>query len=149
LVVLAIVALMYLGTHPVEKILSGYKARDFTPAQRVLTQFRVVIFYITLLIFPHPSRLNLDHDFPISNSLIDPVTTILSIGVIVGLMGLAIYKGKKERLLSFCILWFLANLVIESSVIGLEIIFEHRMYLPFMLLSLMAVTLAYRYIKLS
>ncbi len=105
------------------------------------------IFYITLLIFPHPSRLNLDHDFSISHSLVDPVTTMLSIGAIVGLIGLAIYMAKKERLLSFCILWFLGNLVIESSVIGLEIIFEHRTYLPSMLLGLMGVTLAYRHIR--
>jgi Flp pilus assembly protein TadD len=144
---LAIVALMYLGVHPLEKILMGYENRDFTLTQRMLTEFRVVIYYITLLIFPHPSRLNLDHDFPISHSLIDPITTMLSIGAIGGLVGLAIYMTKKDRLLSFSILWFLGNLVIESSVIGLEIMFEHRTYLPSMFVILMAVTLGYRYIK--
>jgi tetratricopeptide (TPR) repeat protein len=144
---LAAVALVYLGADPVERVLSSYAARDFTLTQRVLTQFRVVIFYLSLLLFPHPSRLNLDHDFFLSQSLLNPVTTILSIGAIVGLVVLAIYLARRERLLSFCILWFLGNLVIESSVIGLEIVFEHRTYLPSMLVSVVAVSLAYRLIK--
>jgi Flp pilus assembly protein TadD len=138
---------MYLGAHPLESILATYEARDFTLTQRVLTEFRVVIFYISLLIFPHPSRLNLDHDFALSHSLMDPITTLLSIGALAGLVGLAIFTAKRDRLLSFCILWFLGNLVIESSVIGLEIIFEHRTYLPSMLVGLMAVTPVYRHLK--
>ena len=146
-ILLAVVSFMYLGANPLEGILAAYDARDFTLTQRVLTEFRVVVFYISLLIFPHPSRLNLDHDFALSHSLIDPITTLLAIGAIAGLLGLAIYTAKRDRLLSFCILWFLGNLVIESSVIGLEIIFEHRTYLPSMLVSLMAVALVYRHIK--
>ncbi len=146
-ILLVVVSFMYLGAHPLERILASYEARDFTLTQRVLTEFRVVIFYISLLIFPHPSRLNLDHDFALSHSLIDPITTLLSIGAIAGLIGLAIFTAKRQRLLSFCILWFLGNLVIESSVIGLEIIFEHRTYLPSMLVGLMAVAPVYRHLK--
>jgi len=146
LILLTAIALLYLDAHPLEKILSGYTFRNFTLTQRVLTEFRVVIFYISLLIFPHSSRLNLDHDFPLSYSLIDPLTTLLSIVIIAGLIGLALYLAKKERLVSFCLFWFFGNLVIESSVIGLEIVFEHRTYLPSMLAVLPAVILANRYI---
>jgi Flp pilus assembly protein TadD len=146
-ILLVVVSFMYLGAHPVESIFAAYDTRNFTLTQRVLTEFRVVIFYISLLIFPHPSRLNLDHDFALSHSLIDPITTLLSIGAIAGVIGLAIYTAKRQRLLSFCILWFLGNLVIESSVIGLEIIFEHRTYLPSMLVGLMAATLVHRHLK--
>jgi tetratricopeptide (TPR) repeat protein len=60
------------------------------------------------------------------------------------LLGLAIILAKRERLLSFCIFWFLGNLVIESSVIGLEIIFEHRTYLPSMMAILGAVIVGKR-----
>jgi tetratricopeptide (TPR) repeat protein len=147
LILLAIVALHYLGGNPLEAILETYRGRDFTLTERALTQFRVVLFYIGLLIFPHPSRLNLDHDFPISHSLMDPLTTMLSMGICLGLIGLAITMAKRERLLSFCILWFLGHLVIESSVIGLEITFEHRNYLPSMVVGLLAVTFVYRHIK--
>jgi Flp pilus assembly protein TadD len=143
----AAAAYNYLGGHPLEKILLAYEARDFTLTERVLTEFRVVIYYISLLLFPHPSRLNLDYDFPMSHSLIDPLTTVLCLSIITGLIALAFGLAKKERLLSFAILWFFGNLVIESSVIGLEIIFEHRTYLPSMLVSMAAVTLSYRYLK--
>ena len=147
LVFLAVAAFMYMGASPLDRLLSSYERRDFTLTQRVLTEFRVVIFYLSLLLFPHPSRLNLSHDFLLSNSIIDPVTTLLSIFAIIGMTILAFYLARKERLLSFCILWFFGNLVIESSVISLEIIFEHRTYLPSMLLSLLFAMLIQHYLK--
>jgi len=149
LVFLSLSVLMYIGTHPLEYIYGGYQARDFTLVQRVLTEFRVVIFYISLLVFPHSSRLNLDHDFTLSYSLIDPITTLLCLGFIAGLVVLAIFIAKRERLFSFCIFWFLGNLLIESSVIGLEIIFEHRLYMPSMMVSMLMVLLVYRHVKLE
>jgi len=128
--VLVFIGFIYLGKRPFDTILGSYAYRDFTLSERVLTQFRVVVFYISLLFFPHPSRLNLLHSFSISHSLFVPATTLLSLLFIVGLIGYAIYISKKQRLLSFIVLWFFINLIIESSVIGLEIIFEHRLYLP-------------------
>jgi tetratricopeptide (TPR) repeat protein len=142
-----LLAFFYTGGHPLERIVSSYELRQFTMIQRVLTEFRVVFFYITLLLFPHPSRLNLDHGFPISTSLVDPVTTLLSVIGVLGLMLLAVFRAKPNRLLSFSILWYLGNLVIESSVIGLEIIFEHRSYLPSMFVCLLIVTAVERGIR--
>ncbi len=141
------VSLIYLDGHPFERILSQYELRNFTLTQRVVTEFRVVILYLSLLIYPHPNRLNLDYDFPISHSLIDPITTLAALMVIVGLIGIACLLAKKDRLLSFCLLWYFGNLVIESSLIGLEIVFEHRTYLPSMMIILIAVILADRYLR--
>jgi tetratricopeptide (TPR) repeat protein len=124
---------LFLGLHPFSAIAGSYGIRDFTPLQRVLTEFRVVLFYISLLLLPSPGRLNIDHDFSLSLSLFEPVTTVLALAMLLGLFLLAAVLARRERLLSFAILWFLGNLVIESSVIGLEIIFEHRTYLPGML----------------
>ncbi|CAN2045515.1 protein O-mannosyl-transferase [Candidatus Magnetomoraceae bacterium gMMP-1] len=148
-IILISIVFIYMGPNPVERILSTYVNRDFTLTQRLLTEFRVVIHYLSLLFYPHPSRLNLDYDFPLSTSLIHPVSTLLCLCLIVFLIGFAIYSAKKERLISFGILWFFGNLVIESSVIGLEIIFEHRTYLPSIFVSLIIVMLTYRYIKLK
>ena len=145
----AIVAVVYLGADPVERILADYKFRGFSLTQRMLTEFRVVMQYLSLLVFPHPSRLNLDYDFPISLSLVYPLTTVFSMAGVLGLMALAIYLAKRERLMSFCIFWYFGNLVIESSVIGLEIIFEHRTYLPSMFVCLLMVALAYRFVTLK
>jgi Tfp pilus assembly protein PilF len=145
--VIGFLVLFFLGGHPIEKILSSYKYRDFTLHQRILTEFRVVIYYISLIIFPHPKRLNLLHDFTLSNSFIDPPTTLLSFIAILGAVAAAIWLARKERLLSFCILWFIGNLVIESSVINLEIIFEHRLYLPSMFIILIFVMLVFRFAR--
>jgi len=145
--ILVLVGLVYLGPNPFETLNRPYARRHFTMVERLLTQFRVVIFYIGLLFYPHPARLNLDHDFAISHSLINPPTTLLCLAVILGLIVLAVWLAKKESLFSFCILWFFGNLVIESSIIGLELVFEHRLYLPSVAVSLATVTLVWRYIK--
>ncbi|MBS3905408.1 MAG: hypothetical protein KGZ49_00105 [Syntrophaceae bacterium] len=140
---IAIVGLAVWGKRYYELIIEGYKIRDFTLGERVLTQFRVVLYYVTLLIFPHPSRLNLDYDFPVSKTVFDPLTTLLSIVIIAGLIGYSIWTAKKTPVISFCILWYFGNLVIESSIFPLEMVYEHRLYLPavgpFVLFSLMAV----------
>ena len=141
------VSFMYMGGHPLEKILSAYEFRNFTLTQRVLTELRVVILYLTLLIFPHPNRLNLDYDFPLSQSLIDPVTTLLALLAITGLFAGSVWLAKKDRLISFCLLWYFGTQAIESSIIGLEIVFEHRTYLPSMMVILMAASVADRYLK--
>ena len=146
-----LIALLYLGTSPIEKLKSihDFAHNEFTLSERMLTQFRVVIYYLSLLVYPHPSRLNLDYDFPLSYSLVNPVSTLLCLCLIVGFVSLAVYWARKERLLSFCILWFFGNLIIESSVIPLAIIYEHRTYMPSMFICLLAVTLGYRYIKIK
>ncbi|MGD9078207.1 MAG: tetratricopeptide repeat protein [Desulfobacterales bacterium] len=147
LLLLFLILFIYLGSHPFDRIIDTYATRDFTPLQRVLTEFRVVIFYLSLLLWPHPSRLNLEHDFALSHTLFDPVTTVMSAGVLVGLLVLAIALAPRQRVLSFCLLWFLGNLVIESSVIGLELVFEHRLYMPSMFMILAAVMLFCRYVR--
>ena len=149
-VLFGVVAFIFLGSEPLEKLkaLRDFSEGRFTMGQRLLTQTRVVIYYLSLIFYPYPSRLNLDYDFPLSYSLINPFTTLLSLTAIIGLIILGVYLAKKERLISFGILWFFGNLVIESSVIPLALIFEHRLYLPSMFLFLIPVTLGYRYIKL-
>ena len=112
-------------------------------SERVLTQFRIVLYYVTLLIYPHPSRLNLDYDFSISKTILDPPTTLMSILIVGVLIGYGIWTSKKRPVISFCIFWYFGNLVTESSIFPLEIAFEHRLYLPsvgpFILFSLFVV----------
>ncbi len=143
----AVIFLVFYGSRFVDYVLSGYAYREFTLGQRVLTEFRVVIHYISLLIFPHPSRLNLDYDFFISHSLFNPATTLFSAGAIVFLIASAVWVARRDRLLSFAILWFFGNLVIESTVFGLELVFEHRTYLPSMLIIPVIVFSVLRYIR--
>jgi protein O-mannosyl-transferase len=127
---IGILMLFVWGKRYFDVIIEGYKTRDFTLMERVLTQFRIVLYYVTLLLYPHPSRLNLDYDFPISKGILDPPTTLLSILIIAGLIGYSIRTAKKMPLLSFFTLWYFGNLMIESSIFPLELVFEHRLYLP-------------------
>jgi tetratricopeptide (TPR) repeat protein len=147
LVLLIAIVFIYLGGHPFQKISSMYAEHPLTMTQRALSQFRIVLLYISLLIWPHPGRLILDYDFQPSNSLIDPVTTLIGMIVIIGFLVAAALTAKKQRLISFCILWYFGNLCIESSIIGLELVYEHRNYLPSMFFILAAVILSYRYLK--
>jgi hypothetical protein len=131
------------GQRYINVIIEGYKDRPFTMVERLLTQSRVVLYYVTLLIYPHPSRLNLDYDFPSSKTILDPPTTLISVVIIAGLIGYSIWNAKKRPVISYCILWYFGNLVIESSIFPLEMVYEHRLYLPavgpFILFSLLAV----------
>lgn len=111
-------------------IFRGYESRYFTPGERLLTEARIIIYYLSLLFYPAPTRLSIEHDIDLSTSLFHPWTTIPSIFIIIVLIGLGIRLAGKRPLLSFAILFFFLNHVIESSIIGLELIFEHRNYLP-------------------
>jgi protein O-mannosyl-transferase len=125
-----LVALIFLGEQPIDRILIDYTYREFSLSERLLTELRVVVFYVSLVIFPLPSRLNLIHEFEISQSLFEPITTVLSLMLIISALFFAFRMMKKNKIVTFCIFWFFLHLLIESSFIGLEIIFEHRLYLP-------------------
>lgn len=103
---------------------------EFTVYERVLTQFRVIMYYISILAVPDPSRLCLDYSYPLSTGLLSPLTTIISMCAVVLAVIYACYKPGKHLLVSFGIFWFFGNLAIESSFLPLALIFEHRTYLP-------------------
>jgi len=125
-----LIALCYFDGRPLHGISIGYADKPFTMGQRLLTQPRVALYYLSLLAWPHPGRLTLDYDFPLSKTMSDPAVTLLALAALSALVLLAFWSARKHRLLSFAVLWFLGNLVVESSVMGLALIFEHRTYLP-------------------
>ncbi|MFQ5455196.1 MAG: tetratricopeptide repeat protein [Nitrospirota bacterium] len=105
--------------------------QGFSMMERLFTETRVITHYITLLLLPLPSRLSVIKYFSVSHSIIDPITTLISTSIITGIIGYAIYISKRRQVISFFIIWFFINLVIESTIITLLIFyFEHRLYLP-------------------
>jgi len=113
--------------------LGGYNIRPFTLVERLLTEPRVIILYISFLLYPVDFRLMLLHDIEISHTLFTPWTTLPAILIILLMLGYALYICRKKPLISFCILFFFLNHLIEGSVIPLELAFEHRNYIPSML----------------
>jgi len=116
------------------KIMDGYRLRDFTMSERLLTEPRVILFYLSLLFYPTGSRLTFLYDTEVSRSLLHPWTTIPSILLILFIVGFAFYIARKRPLISFCIIFYFLNHIIEGSFFSLELIYEHRNYLPSMLL---------------
>jgi len=122
--------LCYLGTDPLHRILAGYARRDFTLTERLLTESRVLWHYLSLFFFPVSERFSLFHDYPVSRGFFSPITTGLSILAWIGVMSSAWVCRKRYPVLTWMTAWFWVSHLIESSVMPLEIIFEHRMYLP-------------------
>jgi tetratricopeptide (TPR) repeat protein len=114
-------------------ILDDYQVRAYSLGERLLTEPSVIIFYISLLLYPIHSRLALLHDFDISKSLIEPWATLPAILIIVFSVGYALTVARKRPLIAFCIIFFFLNHLIEGSFIPVELIYEHRNYIPSML----------------
>lgn len=114
-------------------IFQTYDVRPFTMTERLLTAPRILIFYVSLLLYPIPSRLSFLHDIDISRTLFDPWTTLPAMLAVVLVAVAAARYARRTPLLSYCVLFFLLNHLIEGTVIPLELIFEHRNYIPSML----------------
>jgi tetratricopeptide (TPR) repeat protein len=129
LIILA--ALAFALTNPLA-ILSGYDSREFTLLERLLTQPRILLFYLSLMLYPMTDRFTLMHEITISTSLFSPWTTLPAIVFWTSWTALGVYWAGKRPLISFCLLFFVVNHLIESSFIPLELIYEHRNYIPSM-----------------
>jgi tetratricopeptide (TPR) repeat protein len=127
---LMVIALFLLDHGTFSSLLDGYQIRDFTLGERLLTETRVVVLYVSLLLFPVLSRINLIHQFPVSSGIVSPPATFLAIVCLIFAAYLACRIYHRNRLLSFGLFWFFLNLLIESTFIPLELVYEHRLYLP-------------------
>ena len=108
----------------------GYALRSFTMQERLLTQPRIIVLYLSQLVYPLPGRLSITHDITISTSLLSPWTTLPSILAVLLMIGLGLLQVVKRPLVAFATLFFFLNHVIESTILPLELMFEHRNYLP-------------------
>lgn len=111
-------------------VLNGYRSVDYLPLQRLMTQFRALILYISQIFYPASARLSFEHDIDISTSLLTPWTTLPAILVVSGLAVFGLIQLRKRPVLGFSITFFFLNHIIESTIIPLELVFEHRNYLP-------------------
>lgn len=121
-----------------------------SPKEYLYTQFNVIVYYLVLLALP--VNQNVDYDFPVSADLfsaphLKPGTVlnialpppIVSIAIIIAILGAAVFllarhlKGAAGAagVVSYFIFWFFIILLPTSSFVPiLDVIFEHRVYLP-------------------
>ncbi len=110
-------------------------ARPWTIGQRLLTEPRVLVDYLHLLVVPRVLSTGLYNDaYTYSTGLMQPATTFPAIVVVLGLVVVAFVLRKRMPALSAALLFYFVGHLLESSVIPLELYFEHRNYLPAMLL---------------
>jgi tetratricopeptide (TPR) repeat protein len=105
------------------------------------TQVAVVAEYLRLLVLPVGQ--NLDHDIPVYHSFLAP-RIVVSAAILLSLAGVAAWLYWRSsprdagrgldpavRLAAFGVAWFFLTLLVESSVIPiLDVMNEHRVYLP-------------------
>ncbi|MHB9117892.1 MAG: tetratricopeptide repeat protein [Burkholderiales bacterium] len=121
----------YLGVHFDEYVLHGYALRNFSLGERLLTEARVVIEYLGQILLPRERLLGLFHDdYPVSHGLLDPSATLAAMLGLSLLAASAIAWRRRWPVYSFGVAWFLAGQLLESTLIPLELYFEHRNYLP-------------------
>jgi protein O-mannosyl-transferase len=111
--------------------LPGYVNRHFSLTERLMTEGRVLMLYLSLILVPRINQLSHQHDYiEISRSLIDPWTTLPALIGIFILLAWAFAVRKKAPLLALGVFWFFGGHLIESTILPLEIAHEHRNYLP-------------------
>lgn len=102
----------------------------------LLTELRVLVTYLRLLVFPVGQ--NLDHDFPLHESLAS-LEVLFSLALLLSLSAAVLALCLRARkngdgvlmLPAFGLAWFFVTLSVESSIIPIaDVIFEHRLYLP-------------------
>jgi tetratricopeptide (TPR) repeat protein len=98
----------------------------------LLTLPRAFFYSLSLLVWPAPTRLGLEHDLVVSDSLFDPPSTLLAWIGLFAVCLLPLVLLRRNRLLSVCLSWFLILFLAEAFVVKHNPIFEHRFYLPSM-----------------
>lgn len=109
----------------------GYGAREFTLSERLLTEPRVLWFYLGLLLFPRINAFGLHHDdIALTTGWLAPWTTLPALLGLLLATGVGLWALRRRPLLAIGVLWFLIGHSLEGSFIPLEIAHEHRNYLP-------------------
>lgn len=104
--------------------------RPFDLAERVLTEGRIVLLYIFLIVIPWLPGMALHHDyFTLSEGLLSPPSTLGAFLILAALLLLAWALRRRRPLVALGIAWFFASQVLESTIFPLELAYEHRVYL--------------------
>jgi tetratricopeptide (TPR) repeat protein len=134
--VLLVLPSILLGAYLAWKTYSGFvdgmpSIRAWTLGERLLTESRILIDYLGLLWLPRAFSAGLFNDHvSVSTGLFSPWTTSVSTLAIGALLAGAWRLRKRHPAPALAILFFFIGHLLESTVVPLELYFEHRNYLP-------------------
>ena len=106
----------------------GYLHRSFSFSERLATEVVILWDYVRQMLMPDVTRLGLFHDDITVRNPTDGIVIVAAVGWLVVVAGAWLLRRRKP-LASFAVLWFLANHLLESTALPLELYFEHRNYL--------------------
>ena len=110
-------------------------SRPWTIGQRVLTEPRVLLDYLRLLLVPRVLSNGVYNDgFAWSTGLLHPASTLPALLGVLALLAAGFALRARAPAVSAAVLFFFAGHLLESTTLPLELYFEHRNYLPAMLL---------------
>lgn len=105
-------------------------SRDFTGWERLITEAGILWQYLFNALVPRPGVFGPFHDgYPVARTVFDPFA-LAAIVAWIALAGMAIFLRRARPFFALAVLWFLAGHAIESTLVPLELYFEHRNYLP-------------------
>ncbi len=108
----------------------AWPSRPFTQPERLLTEPRIVCEYLYHLYIPRIEGRGLFQDgYNFSRSLFEPISTLFCLMGLSVLFVIAILLRRRFPFFSIGILFFFVAHLLESTVVGLELYFEHRNYL--------------------
>ena len=127
---------VYLVWQGVHGFLYGISSiRPWTLGQRLLTEPRVLMDYLALLWLPRPFTAGVFNDqIQASTSLLTPLSTLPALCAVLGLGAIAWWQRKSRPAITAAIIFYFVGQSLESSTVALELYFEHRNYLPAMLM---------------
>ena len=109
--------------------------RAWSLAERLMSQPRALADYLAHLAIPQVDSVGLFADgFQVSTSWTSPCTTLPAAVFILGLVVAPFALRRRFPALAGALAFYFAGHVMESSILPLELYFEHRNYLPAMLL---------------
>ena len=101
--------------------------KNLSPINYLVTEFSVIWLYLRLLFVPYGQAL--EYDFPIAGEVWTWQSGIALLGIAV-LFAIAAFLRKRNPVVSAGILLFFLGLAVESTIIPLDPVFEHRLYIP-------------------
>lgn len=110
----------------------NYQHRDFTLAERLMSEPRALLSYLQHLVAPFGADTGIyTDDFTASTSLLSPASTVFALAAVLAMMVFCVACARgRFRPVAFGLAFFLVGHALESTFLPLELYFLHRNYLP-------------------
>lgn len=133
LALFTLAALILIDIFPINELTDGFVGRDFSLGERLLSEPRALWAYARVIFLPAGADIGVYHDdFAVSRRLLSPLTTLPALAGLLVMTWLALRQSDRPRTwaVAYGVGIFLTGHLLESTVLPLELYFEHRNYGP-------------------